>query len=285
MMWGLVKATLSEWSEDEVPRLGAALAYYAVFSLAPLLVIVIAIVGFFYRGDSAAQIEQQIATHLGAQVAGMLAQAIDSTNDLGSGIAATAIGLVVLVLGATGVFVELRAAMNKIFEIQPVPSTGIWGFVRDRAKAFAMVLTIAFLLLVSMILSAALSTVMTHFSYLLPAGGHIWNVLELALSFGVITLLFALMFRYVPDDRLPWRDVWLGAAVTSALFVIGKFLIGLYIANGAVGSTFGAAGALVVLLAWVYYSAQIVFLGAEFTQTYISQYGSHFPPDRRRTAA
>jgi membrane protein len=284
-VWELLKTTFTEWSEDEAPRLGAALAYYAVFSMAPLLVIIIAIIGLFYRGYSPMQIEQQIGTHVGPQVAGLLAQGIEKSSNLGSGIAATLIGLTVLIIGATGVFVELRAAMNKIFEIRPIDSGNVWGFVRDRASAFAMVLVIAFLLLLSMIASAALSIVMTYFGNILPGAAQIWRALEFGLSFGLITLLFALLFRYVPDTRIPWTDVWIGAAVTSSLFVIGKYLISFYLAHGTLGSTYGAAGALMVLLAWVYYSAQIVFFGAEFTQAYANLYGSRSIPGRRRPAA
>jgi len=285
--WHLLKTTFNEWSEDEVPRLGAALAYYAVFSMAPLLVIVVAIIGFVYRNNPAAQIEQQIAAQVGPDVASLLTRGIESSKNTESGLIASLIGLVVLFMGATGVFVELRSAMNKIWEITPKASSTISSFIWDRAKAVAMVLAIAFVLLVSMVLSAMLSAFMTHYAGSLPGAGYLWRVLELGVSFGVITGLFAMLFRYVPDVRIPWKDVWIGAAVTSFLFVVGKYLIGLYIARGAVGSTFGAAGALMVLLAWVYYSAQIVFFGAEFTQVYANQFAGPraLPGQRERPAA
>jgi len=266
--WELIKQTIDEWQEDEAPRMGASLAYYALFSLAPLLVIVIAIVGFVYEGDTVGQIQRQVQSLVGADAAKTIAMAIHNAATFGHGIIATIVSFVVLSLGATGVFSELHTAMNKIWKVRRPKYGFIFGVLKDKFASFTMVLAIAFLLLVSMILSAVLSAVTAYFSYLLPGADFLWHVADLVVSFGVVTLLFALLFRYVPDERVTWGDVWIGAVATAFLFDIGKFLIGLYIGKSSIGSTFGAAGSVVVILAWVYYSSQLIFLGAEFTHVY-----------------
>src|SRR5499426_391966 len=266
--WELIKQTIKEWKADEAPRLGASLAYYALFSLAPLLVIVIAIVGFVYKGDTVGQIQRQVQSLAGADAAKTIAVAIHNAGTFGHGTIATIVSFVVLSLGATGVFSELHTTMNKIWKVRRHDYGLVWGVLKDRFASFTMVLVIAFLLLVSMILSAVLSAVTAYFSYLLPGANFLWHIADLLTSFGAVTLLFALLFRYVPDERVTWRDVWIGAAATALLFDIGKLLIGFYIGKSGVGSMFGAAGSVVVILAWVYYSSQLVFLGAEFTHVY-----------------
>jgi membrane protein len=273
--WKLVMRTLDEWQQDEAPRMGASLAYYALFSLAPLLVIVIFIVGFVYKGDTVGQIQREIESFIGTDGAKTIAVAIHNAGTFGHGVIATVVSFVVLSLGATGVFSELHTTMNKIWKVRPRKYGFILGVLKDKFAAFTMVLGIAFLLLVSMILSAVLSAITAYFSYLLPGADFLWHIADLVLSFGVVTLLFAMLFRYVPDERVTWRDVWIGAAATALLFDIGKFLIGFYIGKTSVGSMFGAAGSVVVILAWVYYSSQLVFLGAEFTHVYAKQHGSN----------
>jgi membrane protein len=283
-IWNMLKATFINWSKDEAPRLGAALAYYAAFSLAPLLVILVAVVSFFYRDDSAAQIKQHIEANVGPDAAGLLAEAIDNSKDWGVGVFAAVVGIAVEIIGATGVFVELRAAINRIFKISPQNSSGPKGFIKSRVVAVAMVLAVSLLLLASVVLSAEISAAAPHLGHLSRGAAYFWRIVDSGSSLLVITVLFAMLFRYVPDVRIPWRDLWVGAAVTAILFVIGKYLIGLYLAKGAVGSTFGAAGTLMALLAWIYYSAQVVFFGAEFTQVYAERYGSR-APSRQRPAA
>jgi len=265
--WELIKETIDEWLADEAPRMGASLAYYALFSLAPLLVIVVFIVGFLYKGDTVGQIQRQLQSLVGNDAAKTIAAAIHNASRFDEGIVASIVSFVVLSLCATGVFSELHAAMNKIWKVRSRKSGFIMGLLKDKVAAFIMVLAIAFLLLVSMILSVVLSAVTAYFGYLLPDTSF-WHIADLVVSFGAATLLFALLFRYVPDERVTWRDVWIGAVMTALLFDIGKVLIGFYIGRSSIGSVFGAAGSGVVILAWVYYSSQLIFLGAEFTQLY-----------------
>jgi membrane protein len=264
--WELIKETINEWQEDEAPRMGASLAYYALFSLAPLLVIVVAIVGSIYKGDTIGQIQREVQSLVGIDAAKTVAAAIHNASSFDHGIVASIVSFVVLSLCATGVFSELHTAMNKIWKVRRHEYGFILGVLKDKFASFIMVLAIAFLLLVSMILSAVLSAVTAYFSHLLPGANFLWHIADLCISFGGATLLFAMLFRYVPDARVTWTDVWIGAVTTALLFDIGKFLIGVYIGRSSVGSVFGAAGSGVVILAWVYYSSQLVFFGAEFTQ-------------------
>jgi len=270
--WALIKQTIKEWQEDEAPRMGASLAYYSLFSLAPLLVIVIAIVGFVYKGDTVGQIQRQVQLLVGTDAARTIAVAIHNVGTFGHGIIATIVSFMVLGVGATGVFSELHTTMNKIWKVRRRNYGFVLGLLKDRFASFTMVLAIAFLLLVSMILSAVLSAVTAYFSDLLPGANFLWHIADLFTSFGVVTLLFALLFRYVPDEKVTWRDVWIGAVATALLFDFGKFLIGFYIGKSSLGSMFGAAGSVVVILAWVYYTSQLVFLGAEFTHVYAKHY-------------
>ena len=266
--------TIQEWLQDEAPRMGASLAYYALFSLAPLLVIVIFVVGFVYKGDTVGHIQRQLESVVGVDAAKTIAVAIHNAGTLGHGIIATVVSFIILSLGATGVFSELHTAMNKIWKVKPRRYGFLVGLVKDEFASFTMVLAIAFLLLISMIISTVLSAVTAYFSYLLPGANFLWYVADLTVSFGVVTMLFALLFRYVPDEHVAWKDIWIGAAATALLFDLGKFLIGLYIGKTSVGSMFGAAGSVVVILSWVYYSSQLVFLGAEFTYVYAKHCGS-----------
>jgi membrane protein len=200
------------------------------------------------------------------------------------GIVSSIVGIVVLLFGASGVFGELQAALNTVWEVQPKPDRGLWGMIKDRFFSFTMVLGVGFLLLVSLLLSAALSAVGRFLSERLPGGEALWQVLNFVISLGVVTSLFALIFKVVPDVKIEWRNVWIGAAVTALLFTLGKFLLGLYLGKASFASMYGAAGSLVVLVVWVYYSAQILFLGAEFTQVYARHNGSNMRPSSNAVA-
>ncbi|HSE60371.1 MAG TPA: YihY/virulence factor BrkB family protein [Nitrospiraceae bacterium] len=278
-LWGLLKRTAAEWSEDKVPRLGAALAYYTIFAIVPLLVIIITMIGLFF-GQEAAQshILTQLAGLVGQQSAEAIRDMLQRAHQPSGGIVATAIAVVTLLLGASGLFGQLQDALNTIWGVEPRPGRGIWGLIQDRFLSFMAVLGTGFLLLVSLVLSAALSALGTWFSGLLPAPEVLLQTLNLLVSFGVITLLFAMMFKLLPDARIAWRNVWVGAGITALLFTLGKFLIGLYLGKSDIGSAYGAAGSLVIVLVWVYYSAQILLFGAEFTQVYANASGAAIVP-------
>lgn len=280
-IWGLLKQTFKEWLEDKSSRLAAALAYYTAFSLAPLLIIVIALAGFFFGEEAAVgQIVSQIQGLVGRDGAQLIQTAIENANKPGSNadLIASLVNIAVLLFAATGVFAQLQDALDTIWEVAPKPGRGIWGFIRKRFLSFTMILGIGFLLLVSLIVSAALAAIANSISGLLPSV-LLWRILNLVISIGVITLLFAMIYKFLPDVKITWGDVWIGAAITALLFTLGKYLIGLYLRNSSFGSTYGAAGSLVIVLAWVYYSAQILFFGAEFTQVYARRYGSRIVPD------
>jgi membrane protein len=283
-MFNLLKDTLREWREDGATRLAAALAYYTTFSLAPLLVLIIAIAGLV-GGREAAQTQTmaQVEDLLGADGREFVQGMIESASQTKTGLVATFLGAVTLLFGALGVFGELQNSLNTIWEVKPIPAKnwldGIRRFVIKRLLSFTMVLGIGFLLLASLIISAALSAMGEYIGSRWPLADFWLGLINFIISFTVITLLFAMIFKFLPEIKIAWKDVWLGAAVTSALFSLGKFLIGLYLGRSEVGNTFGAAGSLAILLIWIYYSAQILFFGAEFTQVYANRYGSKIVPD------
>ncbi len=281
----LLKQTFAEYNEDKVSRLAAALAYYTVFSIAPLLIIAIAIAGLVFGQEAAqGQIVGQIQGLVGRDGAEIIETAIKNASQPKSGIIATVINIGVLLFGASGVFTQLQDALNTVWEVAPKPERGLFNLVVQRFLSFAMVLVIAFLLLTSLVLSAALAALSSYGSALLPGFDVLWQVLNLVVSFGVITVLFALIYKFLPDAKIAWGDVWIGAAITSLLFAIGKFALGVYLGNASFGSTYGAAGSLVIILAWVFYSAQILFIGAEFTQVYASRFGSRIVPTQNAVA-
>ena len=283
-MFNLLKETIQEWREDGANRLAAALAYYTTFSLAPILVLIIAIAGLI-GGREAAQTQTmaQVEDLLGAEGREFVQGMIESASRPETGLLATFIGAVTLLFGALGVFGELQNSLNTIWEVKPKPAKnfldGIKRFVLKRLLSFTMVLGIGFLLLASLIISAALSALGEYIGSRWPMADFWLGLINFLISFAVITLLFAMIFKFLPEIKIAWKDVWLGAAVTSALFSLGKFLIGLYLGRSEVGNTFGAAGSLAILLIWIYYSAQILFFGAEFTQVYANRYGSKIVPD------
>jgi membrane protein len=274
-LWDLLKDTTAEFSQDQAPRLGAALAYYATFSLAPLLIIAIAISGLvFGRQAATGQIVGQIQSLVGLDTATAIQAMIEKSSQPATSIIASIIGIIALLFGASGVFGELRQSLNEIWDIEPKPDRGFWAAVKDKFFSFSMVLGTGFLLLISLVISAGLAAASTTVTGLMPGWEALTQIINFIISFAVITVLFALIFKYVPDAKIAWADVWLGAAVTALLFTIGKALIGFYIGYSSLSSTYGAAASLAVILLWVYYSAQMLFFGAEFTQVYANTYGS-----------
>jgi membrane protein len=261
-----LRRTAAEWMRHDAATMAASLAYYAVFSIAPLLLIAISVAGLVFGHDAAqGQVMTELQGLLGPDSARAVEHLLQSASRPREGISAGLLGIVMLLLGASGVMGQLQTSLNRIWEVTAQHRGGLRGMLRDRFLSFTMVLGVGFLLLVSLLASAAMAAFGKYTGDRLPFGETLLHTLNLAVSFGVITFLFALIFRYVPDIHVPWRDVWLGAAVTSLLFTIGKFAIGLYLGKSTLASSYGAAGSLVVLLVWVYYSAQILFFGAELT--------------------
>jgi membrane protein len=277
--WNLLKATGQEWVKDKVPRLGAALAYYTALSIAPLVVIIIAIAGLAY-GQRAAQhqLNTQIQEWVGHDAAMAIQAMIKHSRSVAEGVIAGGVGVVMLLLGASGVFSELQDSLNTIWEVQPKPGRGILGMLKDRFLSFAMVLGIGFLLLVSLVITSALSAIGAYIAGLFADIASVLQVVTFFVSVGVILLLFALIFKYLPDAKIAWKDGWMGAGLTALLFVLGKYLLGVYLAHSGIASTYGATGSFVVLLVWVYYSAQILYFGAEFTKVYANKVGSRIVP-------
>jgi len=274
-LWSLTKESVSQFSEDFAPSMGAALAYYTIFSIAPLLIIAIAVAGFVFGEDAArGQIFAQLRGLLGDRGAAAIEAAVKSASQTGSGTFAAVAGIVTLLLGATSVFGELQSDLDRIWDSTKTNESGIRGLLRGRLLSFGMVLGIGFLLLVSLVLSAAVSALGHFWHDLLPGSEVLMQVVNFVLGFVVITGLFAMIYKLLPRCDIGWADVWIGATVTSLLFSIGKFLIGLYLGRSSVASSFGAAGSLVIVLLWVYYSAQIFLLGAEFTRTYSYRHGT-----------
>jgi membrane protein len=277
----LLKSTYAEWSEDKASRLAAALAYYTILSLSPFLIVVLAITALAF-GKEAAQGEliNELQNIVGPQGAQAIQTVIANASKPQSGILATILGMATLLFGASGVFGELKDGLNTIWDVEAKTGRGVIGFIQDRFVSLAMVMGVGFLLLVSLMMSAALAGVGKYVGGLLPLPTMVLEIINFIISFAVITILFALIFKVLPDVIISWRDVWIGAAITSFLFTIGKFLLGLYLGRSGIATVYGAAGSLVLILAWVYYSAQILFFGAEFTQVYANQYGSHIKPDK-----
>lgn len=280
----LLKQTVDEWQRDKVSRLAAALAYYTTFSLAPVLIIVIAVASFLFEQSTVqARILEQMQGLLGENAAGLVKEMLTSKTSDSEGLWATVVSVGLLIMGASGLFLQLQDALNTVWNVVPKKAQGqkrvVWRLVRDRLLSFGMVLVIGFLLLVSLLLSAGLAAVSGLFGDVLAGWDTGWQLINGLISFGVITLLFALIYKILPDVEVSWHDVWIGAGMTAFLFAIGKFLIGIYLGNSSVASAYGAAGSFVVLLLWIYYSAQILLFGAEFTQVYANRFGSKIRPD------
>jgi membrane protein len=267
--WDLTKRTYNEWDRHHAPTLGASLAYYTVLSLAPLLIVVTTVVGLAL-GHAAAQghLMEQIQGMVGGEGAKAIQQVIAHADQPKTGIIASLLGLVTLFLGASGVFAEIHDALNRIWDIKPKPNSGIWRMVRERFLSFGMLLVIGFLLLVSLVISAGIAAAGKYVGGVLPIPAEVLRIINALVSLAIITTLFAMIFRFLPDEKVGWSNVWTGAFATAVLFTIGKYLIGLYLGKASIGSAYGAAGSLVIVLVWVYYSAQIFFFGAEFTHVY-----------------
>lgn len=280
----LARKSAAGWMQDEAPSKGAAIAYYAMFSMAPLLFLIISIAGLFFGADAVRGVVfEQVADLMGKNGAEAVEEMLAHVSEPKTGAWATAIGVAVLVFGATTVFAQLQAALDAIWNVPPEAveaqkRNALWTFIQGRLLSFGLVLALAFLIVVSLLLSAAMSALGKWWG---PAFGE-WETVahgvNLAVSFGMLTVVFAAIYKLMPRARIEWRDVWVGAAVTAALFTAGKFAIGLYLGKSDIGSSFGAFGSIIIVMVWVYYSAQIFLLGAEFTWTYAHASGSRREP-------
>jgi membrane protein len=281
--WPLLKQTGSEWLEDKATKMAGALAYYSATSIAPMLVIAVWLATRFFGSEAPDKLRGEIASLTDRSVAAALQEAISRGYQNHSGALATVMSLVIGVASASCVFAELQDSLNTIWEVRPKPNRGFMGIVKDRFLSMTAVLGIAFLLLVSTVLSAVISTMSSQvMSHTVGSSSAVaqWTAfaIDLVLSTSIITVLFAAMFKWLPDATISWGDVWLGGFVTAVLFEIGKYLLSFYIGHAAPGSAFGAVGSIVVMLIWVFYSAQILFFGAEFTQVYANSFGTHIVP-------
>jgi membrane protein len=279
-IWMLIKAAASSWVDDYAQSMGAALAYYTMFSLAPLLLIVISVAGLVFGADAArGEILGQLRELMGADGANMVQGLLASVSKPAESITAMVVGTVLLLIGATTVFGELQDALDRIWRVPRRNQSGLWTLLRARLLSFGMILGIGFLLTVSLVISAMLAALGKLWGPLFAEWETLANIVNLLVSYLLMTTVFAIIYKTMPSARVDWADVWIGAAVTASLFTIGKFLIGLYIGKSGVTSVFGAAGSLVVVLVWVYYSAQIFLMGAEFTWAYALTFGSRKAQD------
>lgn len=281
--WTTLKQTAQEWSDDNVSRLAAALSYYALLSLAPLLLVVVAIVGLVLGEEQGrAHVIRAIGGMVGRQGVATIETIANNAHVFRFGSLGSSVGLLVALFGASSAFVELQAALNTIWDVPTKRERVVRSYATERFWSFVMVLTVALLLLASLLSSAVLAIVGQLFESVLHGGAMLWQAFNFAITVGLTSLLFAVVFRVIPDVEIHWSDVWLGAGITGLLFVLGNLLLGLYLSQSGVTSAFGGAGSVVALVIWVYYSAQLLFMGAEFTQVYTRLYGSH---SRARFAA
>jgi membrane protein len=279
----LLKQTFSEWLEDKVPQLGAALAYYTVFSLAPLVLLLVAIVGFLFHNDPAGawrKMTEQMSYFLDKSAIDVVEGIAQKASQPNKGLLATIIGILLALFGASGVFGQLQNALNTIWGVKAKPGAGIAGFIRSRFLSFAMVAGVCFLLLVSLVLESVLKSFSHYVQAMFPGGIIIALVVYSIFDLAVVVLLFASIFKFLPDVQIQWRDVWIGAVMTAIFFAIGKWALGLYLGSGTAASAYGAASSLITLLIWIYYSSQILLFGAEFTQVYAARAGRAFVPDK-----
>ena len=278
-VWTLLKQAGQEWLNDNATRLSAAVAFYTILSITPLFLIAVAIAGAVF-GEQAATgaLTDQLRGMLGDAGGEVVRTALAHASKPGAGVFATVVGVATLLFGASGVFGELQSALNTVWNVKPKPGRGIWATVRDRFLSFGMVLVVGFLLLVSLIASTMLTALGGYLEGLAPGVPTMVNLASFVVSFLIVTLLFALVYKFLPDAKVAWRDVWLGALVTAALFTLGKYLISLYLGTAGVASPFGAAGSLVAFVVWVYYSGLIVFFGAELTQVTAAHAGRRIEP-------
>jgi membrane protein len=272
--WELIKESVVEWVNDRASRKGAALAFYTVFSLAPILIVAIAIAGVFFGQEAArGEIYMQVSDLLGADAAKAVQAMIQNANRPGAGAIATIIGIVTLFLGATTALAELKDGLDQIWDVPSEHMSGVWYFLRKRLLSIGLILSLGFLLLVSLVFSAVLTALSKRWGPA-DATGAILQGVNFVFAFVLVTVLFAMIYKILPSTRIAWRDVIIGSLVTASLFSVGKFAIGLYLGNSAIASSYGAAGSVILVLIWVYYSAQIFLLGAEFTKVYAHRFGS-----------
>ena len=279
--FGLFKQTFSEWLEDKAPQLGAALAYYTVFSLAPLVLVLLAIVGLIFRNDPGGawnKITEQMNYFLDKSAVEVVQNIAQKAAQPNKSVLATVIGVVLALFGASGVFGQLQDALNTVWGVKAKPGAGIWGFLRSRFLSFAMVGGVCFLLLVSLTLESLLKGFSHYVQSVLPGGIVIALAVYWVFDLAVVIQLFAVIFKFLPDAEIRWRDVWVGAGMTAIFFAIGKWALGLYLGSGSAASAYGAASSLITLLLWVYYSSQILLFGAEFTQVYANRAGRDIKP-------
>jgi len=261
--------SFEDWNKHNAPRMGAALAFYTVASISPLVILVLGIVSLVFKKNVAeAHLLDAVQSLVGPQARASIETILIHGHRSFSGLFSTIVGVIVLFLGASGVFQELRQGLNNIWESEAKVPSGVWGTVRERVFSFGLVLSLGFVLLVSLLVSAALAAIGTYFSDLLPIPAFVLEALNFVVSFVGIAVLFACILKYVPAAPVAWQDVRVGAVVTAFLFVLGKWALGIYLGKSSPGSAFGAAGSLVVLVSWVYYSAQIFYFGAEFTHAH-----------------
>ena len=276
----LLKETAAEWMSDNALRLSASLAYYAIFSLAPLLLVVVSIAGLVFGQDAARhQLAQSIQQLAGEQAGHAIEGIAKNPEHKSASLFATIIGLIVLLFGASGVFGELKNALNNIWGVAIKPGRSLLQILSDRLLSFGMVLGVGFLLLISLVVTAALTALSTYMRGLLQWPPALLHSADFAISLAVVTVLFAMIFKILPNVKLRWHDVWIGAIGTALLFALGQFLIGLYLGKSTVASSYGAAGSVIIVLLWIYYSGCILFFGAEFTKVYARRYGCGIKPD------
>ena len=283
----LVRLTAQEWWRDDTFRYASSVAFYTIFSMAPVLLIAVGIASLFLSRESAMErILAEVEQLVGRQGTNAVEQILDASRGFGRGIWAIVTGGVTLLVGATAVFGELQAALNRIWDVHAVPRRGMLiKLLFDRLRSFAIALAVGFLLLVSLVVSAAISALQDYLNHWIPGMPWLWSSANIVVSLAAVTWLFAMIYKYLPDARLTWKDVWVGAAVTAFLFTAGKFLIGVYLGRTAMASAFGAAGSFVVLLLWIYYSALICFFGAEFTQVFARFRGARIRPQTHAVRA
>ena len=280
--FSLLRQTFTEWLEDQAPQLGAALAYYTVFSLAPLVLLLLAVVGFLFHDDPAGtwkKLTDQMSYFLDQSAVEVVRNIAEKASESNKSSLASVIGILLALFGASGVFGQLQNALNTIWGVKAKPGLGIGAFIRARFLSFAMVAGVCFLLLVSLVIESLLKSFSAYLQAMFPGGIVIAVVVYLIFDFVVVVLLFASIYKFLPDVKIHWHDVWIGAVMTAILFAIGKWALGLYLGSGTAASAYGAASSLITLLLWIYYSSQILLFGAEFTQVYAARAGRAFVPD------
>lgn len=279
--WNLLKDTFLEFTDDNAIKLSAALSYYTIFALPPLLIIIITICGFFFGEEAVTgQLYGQINRMVGDDAAIQIQEAIKNVQLADSNIFVSIFGVVMLLIGASGVFAEIQSSINFIWGLKAKPNKGLKKFIQNRIMSFSMIVSVGFLMLVSLILNATLDVLNARLKLYLPESTiYLFYVINLVIVFASITLLFAIIFRTLPDGIIKWKDAFIGASSTAVLFMVGKFAIGFYLGNSTIGSVYGAAGSVIIILVWVYYSAIILYFGAEFTKVYARSYGGEITPN------